>query len=386
MNNFSRKYWVVAIVLVVLSLVRVPFSYAQNKKQTDSLIRATSLEIYENPDKVIRVGNQIIKDVGNDVDIKIRAYRMISDGYSSKRNYEKSLEYVIKANEIAQYSKNDLLKIGIMNKTAIQYHQLKIYDKSIQYLDQAEQRMLNYPIKDSIYTHLGRNYIVRGFIFKEKLNCEIAIFFFDKGIAELLKTKQKSDYAAISIAKYNKGNCNILMLNNDLARINFNQAFQDAKILNAKSLQAFALKGLAKVSTLEGKYVEAIKTLNEALVISADVNDLILNQEIYKGLSENYLAVNEWDKYKTYYSKFIQTQNLTKQSERKSISVTLKDKEKELDSELITKKTKFYFAIGFIILLIILVLFLFLFLMKNKKKEIEQLNFQIQQLQSEKTN
>ncbi len=385
MNSLYRTYSVVAILLL-LSLLQGSFSYAQNKKQIDSLIRKSSLEIYENPDKVIKSGYQVVKMAGDNIDFKIRGYRMISDAYSSKRDYEKSLEFVIKANELLKYSNNDLLKISITNKTAIQYHQLKIYDKSIQYLDQAEQLILNYPIKDSTYTQLGRNYIVRGFIFKEKLNCEIAIFFFDKGISQLLKTKEKGNKAAISIAKYNKGNCNILMLNNDLARIHFNQAYEDAKIVNAKSLQAFALKGLAKVATLEGKYVEAITTLNEALVISADVNDLILNQEIFNGLSENYLAVNEWDKYKIYHSKFIKTQNLIKQSERKSISVTLKDKEKELDADLITKKTKFYFAIGFIVLLIVLLLFVFLFLMKNKKKEIEQLNFQIQQLQSEKTN
>lgn len=384
MNRLIKTYSVVALAL--FCLLKGTSSYAQNKKELDSLIRSVSLEIYENPDKVIRIGNQIVGKSGENVDIKVRAYRMISDAYSSKRDYEKSLEYVIKANELLKYSKNDLLKIGIINKTAIQYHQLKVYDKAIEYLDDAEQRMLNYPYKDSIYSHLGRNYIVRGFIFKEKLNCEIAIFFFDKGIAQLLKSKQKSDYAAISIAKYNKGNCNILMLNNDMAKVHFNQAYEDAKIINASSLQAFALKGLAKVSTLEGKYAEAISTLNEALAISADVNDLILNQEIFNGLSENYLAVNDWDKYKTYHSKFITTQNLIKQSERKSISVSLKDKEKELDATLITKKTKFYFAIGFVLLVIVLTLLLFLFLMKNKKKEIEQLNFQIQQLQSEKTN
>jgi tetratricopeptide (TPR) repeat protein len=386
MNNFSKKYSVVIAAFLFLSLLEGPFSYGQSKKELTTMIRVASVEIYENPDKVIRVGNQVLAKAGDDVDLKIGAYRLISDAYSSKRDYEKSLEYVIKANELLKYSNDDLLKISIINKTAIQYHQLKIYDKSIQYLDQAEQLIINYPVKDSIYTQLGKNYAVRGFIFKEKLNCEIAIFFFDKGIAELMKAHRKTNNTALSIVKYNKGNCNILMLNNDLAKIHFKQAYDHAKILNAKSLEAFALKGLAKVATLEGNYVEAIKTLNEALLISADVNDLILNQEIFNGLSENYLAVNEWDKYKMYHSKFIKTQNLIKQSERKSISVSLKDKEKELDSSLITQKTKFYFAIGFVVLLIILFLFVFLFLMKNKKKEIEQLNFQIQQLQSEKAN
>mgnify|MGYP000524481483 CR=1 FL=1 len=85
------------------------------------------------------------------------------------------------------------------------------------------------------------------------------------------------------VAKYNKGNCYILMLNNKLAKQNFEEANQYAKDINALSLQAFALKGLAQVYTLEGNYQLAIQTLNNAILLSSSVDDLILNQEIYKG-------------------------------------------------------------------------------------------------------
>ena len=88
------------------------------------------------------------------------------------------------------------------------------------------------------------------------------------------------------------------MVNNAMAIDNFQQSFQFAKKINASSLQAFALKGLAQVFTLEGKFSEAIPILQNALTISSKVNDLILNQELYKGLSENYLALNEWDNFK----------------------------------------------------------------------------------------
>lgn len=369
-------------MLVVLLSTRS--SLAQNKSETDSLIRFASLEIYKNPDNAIRIANQIIQNSGNNIDHKIKSFKLISDAYSSKRNYEKSLEFVIKANELLKFSKDDLLKIIIINKTAIQYHQLKIYDKSIQYLDQAEQLIINYPIKDSIHTQLGKNYIVRGFIFKEKLNCDIANYYFDKGIAEILKANDKTNNSALSIAKYNKGNCYILMLNNQLANVNFKEAIEHAKIVNAKSLQAFALKGLAKVYTLEGNYNEAIKTLNEALTISADVNDLILNQEIYNGLSENYLAVNNWDQYKVYHAKYITTQNLIKQSERKSISVSLREKDKELNSKLTKQKNKFLLFIFSMIMICVAFFILYLLLMKRKKTEISLLNLQIEQLQNEK--
>jgi len=379
------KSSIIYIFLIVL-LLSASFLFSQNKKQTDSLIKITSLEIYKNPDNAIRVGNQIVEKAIEDknIDYTIKGYKLISDAYSSKRNYEKSLEYVIKANELLKFSKDDLLKITITNKTAIQYHQLKIYDKSIQYLDQAEQLILNYPVKDSIYTQLGKNYAVRAFIYKEKLNCEIAIFFFDKAIAELRNANDRANNTALSIVKYNKGNCYLLISNIKMASINFKEAIDLAKTLNAKTLQGFGMKGMAKVFTLEGKYIDAINTLKEAQIISADVDDLILDQEIYNGLSENYLAINDWDNYKVYHAKYLVTQNLIKQSERKSISVTLSEKEKELETNLKSEKPKFYLAIGLILLISIGFLFLFLYIMKKTKLEIQELNTKIHHLQNEK--
>lgn len=89
---------------------------------------------------------------------------------------------------------------------------------------------LEYPVKDSVSSFLGVNYVVRGFIYKEKLNCDIAISFFDKGIKELSSKNKISENATrISIAKYNKGNCYLLLEENALAEKCFKEAFTSAK-------------------------------------------------------------------------------------------------------------------------------------------------------------
>jgi tetratricopeptide (TPR) repeat protein len=319
--------------VVILLMMALPTS-AQNKIRLDSIVKSASNQMYINPDIVIKSGLIVLKEAGKNIDYKILGYKLISDGYSAKRDYEKSLNYIMKASQLLSYSNDQLLKINTLNKIGIQYHQLKIYDKSIEYLDQSEHLMLDYPVPDSIRGYLGINYIVRGFICKEKFNCEIALDFFDRGIIELQKTKTKRGNSAISIAKYNKGNCYILMLNNQLAKQNFEQAFEYAKGINALSLQAFALKGLAQVYKLEGNYQLAIETLNNAMVLSSSVDDLILNQEIYKGLSENYLAINKWDEFKIHQNNFLTTQKLIKDRERKSVSESLDIKEASLRQEL----------------------------------------------------
>ena len=378
LNNISVTFFSVIILMITASQ-----SYAQDKKRLDSIVKSASNQMYSNPDNVIKSGAIILKEAGKNYDYKIMGFKLISDGYSAKRDYEKSLEYVMKANQLLSYSNDQLLKISTLNKIGIQYHQLKIYDKAIEYLDQSEHLMMEYPIPDSIRTYLGRNYIVRGFIYKEKFNCEIAIDFFDRGIIELQKTRTKIVNSAISIAKYNKGNCYILMLNNKLAKQNFEEANQYAKDINALSLQAFALKGLAQVYTLEGNYQLAIQTLNNARVLSSSVDDLILNQEIYKGLSENYLAINKWEEFKKYQNNFLNTQKLIKDRERKSVSESLDLKDESLNIELKNEISKYYYKfIGFAFIIIILIIS-FIFLIRNKVKNIQLLRVEIHSLQNE---
>lgn len=380
--NKLNSISVIFFTVIILLIMTLP-TCAQNKKRLDSIVKSASNQMYINPDNVIKSGAILLKEAGKNYDYKIMGFKLISDGYSAKRDYEKSLEYVMKANQLLSYSNDQLLKISTLNKVGIQYHQLKIYDKAIEYLDQSEHLMMEYPIPDSIRTYLGRNYIVRGFIYKEKFNCEIAIDFFDRGIIELQKTHTKIVNSAISIAKYNKGNCYILMLNNKMAKQNFEEAIQYAKDINALSLQAFALKGLAQVYTLEGNYQLAIQTLNNAILLSSSVDDLILNQEIYKGFSENYLAINKWEEFKKYQNNFLSTQKLIKDRERKSVSESLNLKDESLKLELKNEISKYYYkfiAAAFVIIFLVIAFVLFI---KNKVKKIRQLRSEIQSLQNE---
>lgn len=379
------KEKIVLFYVFAVGLLSASTLYSQNYKNLDSIINVAGNEIYENPDHAIRVGQTIIKQAEDNVDYKIKAYKLISDAYSSKRDYEKSLENLIKASELLDQTNDKLLKISIVNKTGILYHQLKVYDKAIQYLDQAEHLIAAYPNKDSTHTELGKNYVVRGFIYKEKLSCAVAIAFIDRGIVELRKSKDKADTSTkISIAIYNKGNCYLLMHKNKLALENFQEAAKIAKASNAKSLEAFALKGCAKVYTLEGKNIEAIDALNQALNLSSEVNDLILNQEIYKGLAENYLATNQWDQFKINQRKFINVLKLIKDRERTSVGESLGVKEVELKGKQKELSNRFYFLLLVLFLVFALIVLVFFIIIKRKKKEIEAIKNQIYVLQNKK--
>lgn len=360
--------------------------YAQNKKHLDSLIKASTLEIYENPDKAIATGKSIFEDPKNNAKNKIRGLMLISDGYSSKRDYQKSLEYVLKANQLAVPLNEDLLKIRILFKLAAQYEHLKIYDKAINFLDESEQLILAFPVRDSVQFLLGNNYVIRGFIYKEQLNCDIAINFFEKGIKQYEGFDESITSANLSITYYNIGNCYTLMAKNEEAKSSFAKSISVAKKVNAKSLEAFSLKGLAEVYTLEGNYNEAIKALQEALIISKSVGDLVLNQGIYKGLSENYLAINQWEKYRIYHLNYLKTQLEVKESERKSISISLDETMAVQNSKLEAIIPNYYYGILTSVLITLVVVIFSFFNYKKTKKSNLKLQDLIDDLQKIKQN
>jgi tetratricopeptide (TPR) repeat protein len=193
-----------------------------------------------------------------------------------------------------------------------------------------------------------------------------------------------SGASKLSIAYYNKGNCYLLLNNNKLALDCFKESVATAKEINAKSLEAFALKGSARVYTLEGNHGVAIKELTTALNLASDVNDLILNQEIYKGLAENYLAVSDMDAFKIYQSKFIKVQNLIKDRERISISESLGVKAAELTTKRSELASKFYYLMLVLFLVLALVVFFFYVVIKRKRKEIDAIKRQMHLLQNKK--
>ncbi|MCG2611732.1 tetratricopeptide repeat protein [Flavobacterium sp. SM15] len=383
-----NKYLIMVCLFLIAVLSISEAAYAQKKQNFDSIIKANTALMYKNPDKAIATGLELIKATGDNIDAKIRAYKLVSDGYSSKRDYEKSLEYVIKANELLPRTNNKLLKISIVAKTGIQYHQLKIYDKAIKYLDEAEQLCMEFPHKDSIHGSLGVNYIVRGFIYKDKLNCDIAISFFDKGINELLTAskihKNLSNHASsLSIAKYNKGNCYLMMSDNKLAIKNFEESIYYAKVIKANSLQAFAQKGLSQVYSSEGNYNGAITILNDALRISKDVDDLVLNEELYRLLSVNYLALNKWDQYQDTRLKYLKNQTDLMKRERKSVSESLNEKENQEQKNIENCTSKFWGGITLLVLVLVFVILFFVLSIKKTKVAIAKLEQKISFLQND---
>jgi len=290
----------------------------------DSLINVASLKVYEDPVVAIKMGEQLF-DEATIAKTKIKALMLISNGYLSKREYEKSLEYSMKTRDYFDESDDLKIQISALNSIGMQYQQLLIYDKAIENLDEALKWAEKVKHQDSIASFLGINYAIRGFIYREQMSCEIALNYFNKAITQFKITLagNKTMNANLSILTYNKGNCELQISQKDSARASFNKSIAYAQVVEAKSLYAFAKKGLSEVYTVEGNYQLAINELNDALKASDSVGDLVLNQGIYKNLSDNFLAINNRFEYQQYLGKYLTTQKQIRKKERSTINASI---------------------------------------------------------------
>ncbi|WP_417350191.1 tetratricopeptide repeat protein [Flavobacterium alkalisoli] len=366
-------------LLVVLLFLSAYNCFAQTEHKIDSIIKAKRLNIYKDPEEATRIGDSIYSSPQSSNYDKVRGLLLLSSAYSSKRDYQKALKYCLKSDSIAKKENNQDINANIANSIAIVYQQLKVYDKALEYIDKCEGILGKYEIRDSVYLR-ATNFAVRGLIYKEGFSCELAIPFLDKSISYYKRLNTKNEQPNLSIMYYNKGYCYYTMGKYKEAKTSFEEAVLYAEFINAKSLKAFALKGLAEVYTHEENYSEAIKVLEEALTLSKDVGDLILNRGVYMALADNYLSVNNWEKYQEYRKLFLRNQDIIKESERRSISDSIDGLMVEYDTKTSQLTNRYYIYLSVIIILILIALFVIYRYHNQAKKSLNKLRLELQKV------
>jgi len=382
-----KKKHLYGFLILVFSMPLSSFalSFNQNIKKIDSVLEASRFRVYENPNEAIELGLSVYENSDYTIKTKVKALMLISLAYTSKRNYQKALEYIILADDLSKTLNDKVLQIEILFRTGILYQQLKIFDKSIDYLEKTEQMAFLYPDRAIVSKYIANSYTVKGFIYKDNLNCDIALEYFDKGIAEYQNVKNEEVNTNLSIVYYNKGNCYTLLSQYGNAKNSFNRSIALAKVVHANSLVAFAKKGLASVFTEQGEYQKAIDYLEEALEESKEVGDLVLNSGIYNGLLENYLALNQWEEYQKYYELYSNSQLEIKKAERNSVSDSLDDNNNRKNEKLQDLQKQTLNRLKLFSLFVLLLFIGVFFINKRNGKTIAILKNKIEALQNKKT-
>lgn len=345
------------------------FQKAFSQVNQDSLFNVASVYIYDNPKKAIEISDQLFELNPNDLSNQIDALLLKSNAFTSLRDYEKSLEFALLAEQISSRLKNDYVHLKVLSSIAVKYHELGVNDKTLEILDRVDLLGNQIENKDTIRFVMGNSYAIRGFVYKNQLSCEIAIDYFNRAAKAYSVYGNERSYGNQSVVAYNKGNCFVMLNQLDSAKQNFILSENLAKKHRAKSLQAFALKGLAEVYTLESQNEVALNKLMRANDLAKDVGDLVLNRGINKGMSDNYLALHDWEKFQTYFDKYQLNESQIKLSERKTIHNILNNHYETIEA----KKKAFKFKYGMAIfvaslLLIVIVVWMIRSEIKVQKK------------------
>jgi len=370
-------------ILKILSLffLSLYISISAQKMPVDSLMKKAYSEIYDNPDNTIKIGKNLLKK-DNDINTSIRIYMLLSTANIAKRNFDESLKYILKAKELSQKTNDAKNQASVLIAVAIQYQQMELFSKSLETLNEADLYLAkiakNSPEK---YIETARSYAIRGMIYKSQSNSEIALEKFLISLQNFEKVPlKKTTYSNVSVVYYNIGYCYLNLNQIDNAQKAFLQSINYAQKNHAKSLEAFALKGMAEMYKQKREYQTAVNLLQKAENLSKNTGDIVLNEGIYKEMSDNYLALRKQDLYQLYNKKYYEMRFKRKENELTSINQVIDNHNK--DTSIKNKEIKSNYTYLMIISSVISVIIIgvFLYLISKIKKQNKKYQREIQHI------
>jgi tetratricopeptide (TPR) repeat protein len=367
-------------VISILFLICQITAFGQ-KISDDSLLKKANLEIYDNPDHAINITKNLLKKE-KDITKSISLYMLLSTANIAKRDFNESLKYILKAKELASKTNDLKTQTRVLISVAIQYQQMELFSKSLETLDEADEYLAKLPDDSSEKnSETARSYAIRGMIYKSQSNSEIALEKFLKSIESFKKVdSQKKTYANMSVVFYNIGHCYLNLNQIDKAEHAFLQSAQYAQYNKAKSLEAFALKGMAEVYKQKRQNQTALDLLIKAENLCKNTNDLVLNEGIFKEMADNYLAIGNQNLYQVYNKKYFEMRFKREQNELSSINQAIDNHNKETLIKSKELTNKFKYCLGFVIGLGTLLIALFLLFIFKIRKQNKQYHKEIQRL------
>lgn len=320
------------LVLKIFTLIFLVCLISINgqKIPDDSLMKTARLQLYDNPEKAISIGRNLLKKE-KDINKSIAIYLLLSTANIAKRNFDESLQYILKAKELAQKTNDLKTQTNVLISAAIQYQQMELFSKSLEVLNEADILLGKLPDNASgkIF-ETARSYAIRGMIYKSQSNSEIALEKLLISIKNFNKIEtQKNTAANMSIVYYNIGYCYMNLNQLEKAQPAFLESIRYAQKDNAKSLEAFALKGLAEMQKQKHENEAALSLLIQSENLSKNTGDLVLNEGIYKEMSENYLVMGKPQLYQTYNKKYFEMRFKREQNELISINHSINNHNEE---------------------------------------------------------
>ena len=375
MKTINTRFNALKIVLFLLLVVTSPTLSAQKNDapNLDSLF----LMMNSNPDKVIRLGNELYKKYKGNPRMEISVLTIIGSSYSIKKDYEKAIEYAFKTREISQKINDYPTQIQVAGFIGEKYHNLNIYSKAKYYADEAYELIEKHPLPDSLKFYKGNILFLKALIYRDELGCDFAQTYYQKALDVYIPAMKKREMLRFSVADiYNEiGGCYLEEDKLEAAEISFNNSLKYAVNGDYALLNAESLAGLGRVLYLKKDYSAAKQEFDKAIQILKSNKVENANPEVYKYISENYYALDDIKNHTYYLNLYKQKTSTDISAKKKSVNeIIVKQKAGENSGNSNNGK---YWIITILCILIILVLYQIIQTrnkIKKMKKEISEEN------------
>ena len=242
-----------------------------------------------------------------------------------------------------------------------QYYILKLNKKAINYLNRAET-IINF-LKDGSLDQMSANiYFVKALIYKDNLDPEFAITYFDKAIYEYNKYNDRSSLLNKNITKIQKGYSLIDIGKADAAESLFMEVIKASDRYKMSEVSNYAKVGLAITYDNRKDFVKANEVLRRTEQVIGNTGNVGLLTEVYDALSQNYLNQNNAPQYYFYNQKLEKNLLTNDEVEKKSFSDLLR-KNVETQNDEFQYNQKMYYL--FVVLIIILAVSSLFYILKK---------------------
>lgn len=361
---------VIKLFTVILFICAASLFNAQKDKKIDQLIKSANTLVFKNPQKSIEIGNSILKDKNISTGYKISSYMLISNGYSALNDFQRSIEFAITANELSEQSNDHANQIRTLGLIGNQYIRIEMRDEAWHYLNRADKLSQTVKLPDSMKYLIGNINLLKGFLYKRSLDCGHAIKNFNRAISDFQKNRGNG-FAVVNLgqAYIHKGYC-MMPINKDSAQISFQKGLMDARKNGAKALECNALIGLCQIMTARKEYHSSTDTLQNALLLSKEIRQTEMENRIYRILSENDLATNNFERHLHYQKMYDSTHAIVIADDVKSVNEIIQKRNEFKHINDASKEKKYRIILSILLLILIFISFFSFYFIKKKIKKL----------------
>ena len=332
----------------------VSFASVLCAQKVDS-IRIAYDYVYFDPQKAIEMADQIIKN-SNDKNDQITARLIKTNAYTSLDDSYNSLKYAFETYDYVKKEKDIFNEARILGRLGELFQGYGFNTQSREYLDESVNLISSnaFPSeKKAMY--FGNIYGIKGNGYKDDLDCDFAIKYYDKAIKAYKNSESnQSILNNLALVYIEKSNCLIDQHQVDSAKIYLNEAMEVVQKNNLEEYDQSAKISLAKIYQYEKDYHKSNSLLINVLNDIQSSRPLQVSSEIYKLLAQNSFELKDFEAYK----KYVDLGNKANFTLEKTFLVT---QEKSLnyllhkDDTIIARLLKFWLPISLILILSVLI-------------------------------